>query len=700
MDLALHQEKHQIENKYLKVLSEVNGSLIHYHNWYEAIDKCFGLIADVLLVDRAYYFENHFDAEQTPVVTQRLEWIRGNVLAQINNPELQNLPHTIIQPLIDSNLEGEAYQVIVSQMEAGDFQSILADQDVKSLVSMPIFVSKKFWGFLGFDDCHLERIWESDELEFLKNITSSIASAIEAYESERALEKAYEEKNSILESIADGFIALDVYWNITYWNNKAASLLNKSKADVLHKNFRKLFVFPKDVEKKFEEARLKAIEENKPYQFEFKIDGLESWYEVNTYPAPQGVSIFFKEVTERKQQERLLNESKERLEMVNEATKDAIWDWDLITDSFFRGKGFLELFGYDIHKESHLFSTWSHLIHPDDIDEVVKSLFEILNDSSKNHWEKEYRYMKSNGQWSQIKDRGVVSRDERGEAVRIVGAMTDITEQVEYENSLNRLNLDLEERARQLETSNQELEQFAYVASHDLQEPLRMISSFLHQLEKKYDHVLDEKAKKYIHYAVDGSNRMKQIILDLLEYSRVGKEVNETVHVDVNRILDDVISLNRRLIEEKGAVVNRVANFPVFIGCKSPLLRIFQNLIENALKFSDQNRQQQIDITWEELSDHWRFSIKDNGIGISEEFHDKIFNIFQRLHSRESFAGNGMGLAIVKKLIENLGGSIWVNSIEGKGSEFIFTLHKNVCKHYRENSTEQYLKATPTPLFK
>ncbi len=252
----------------------------------------------------------------------------------------------------------------------------------------------------------------------------------------------------------------------------------------------------------------------------------------------------------------------------------------------------------------------------------------------------------------------------------------DITERKNTEIKLLELHNDLEKHAKELYVSNQELEQFAYVASHDLQEPLRMVTSFLTQLEKKYHSVIDDKGKQYIHFAVDGAKRMRQIILDLLEFSKLGKMEDKLELVDINELLKEILSLLYKKIEDKQAVIT-IDKMPVVLSFSSPLRQIFQNLIGNSLKYHKEGSHPNIFISAKELDKHWEFSVTDNGIGIDSIYFDKIFIIFQRLHHKQEYSGTGMGLAITKKIIENLGGRIWVESEEGKGSTFYFTIIKN-----------------------
>lgn len=237
----------------------------------------------------------------------------------------------------------------------------------------------------------------------------------------------------------------------------------------------------------------------------------------------------------------------------------------------------------------------------------------------------------------------------------------------------DRQNLILEKTLEDLKRKNQELEQFAFVASHDLQEPLRMITSFLGQIEKKYGDKLDDKGRQYIYFASDGAKRMRQIILDLLEYSRIDQARFKPEFVDLGLLVDEICILHSKTIEEKSAQIYH-QDLPIIHHYRSPLLQVLQNLISNALKYSHPDRKPEITVSavWKERL--WVISVKDNGIGIEPVYFDKIFVLFERLHSKHEYGGTGMGLAIVKKVMDSLKERIWVESENGKGSVFHFTI--------------------------
>ena len=223
--------------------------------------------------------------------------------------------------------------------------------------------------------------------------------------------------------------------------------------------------------------------------------------------------------------------------------------------------------------------------------------------------------------------------------------------------------------------SNEELEQFAYISSHDLQEPLRMITSYLQLLQRRYQGNLDEKADKYIHFAIDGAARMQNLIIDLLEYSRVSTGNNELEIIDCEFILNQVLSDLKAVIKENNAIISHDP-LPEVMADPTQMVQVFQNLILNGIKFHGEEAPK-IHIAAEKKAIEWVFSVQDNGIGIDPQYSERIFEIFKRLNSREKYPGTGIGLAICKRIVERHGGRIWVESELGKGSTFYFTLPIN-----------------------
>jgi len=253
----------------------------------------------------------------------------------------------------------------------------------------------------------------------------------------------------------------------------------------------------------------------------------------------------------------------------------------------------------------------------------------------------------------------------------------DVTEQRRAEIAMKDLNRELDarvqERTAALRRSNEELLQFAYVASHDLREPLRTVTSFVQLIEQRYGPRLDERGHKYIRFAVDATRRMEILITDLLELSRIETSSQAFVRTEtkdaVRRAMENLADL---IAVEQADVV--VGELPDVVGDPSQLVRLFQNLLSNAIKFRRSGVRPEIEINALREGDFWSFCVRDNGIGVAEEDHERIFQMFQRLHSRAEYPGSGIGLAICRKIVERHGGRIRVESSKGEGASFIFTL--------------------------
>jgi signal transduction histidine kinase len=231
---------------------------------------------------------------------------------------------------------------------------------------------------------------------------------------------------------------------------------------------------------------------------------------------------------------------------------------------------------------------------------------------------------------------------------------------------------ELKEREQDLSRSNAELQQFAYVASHDLQEPLRMVASFTQLLARRYSDKLDKDARDFIDYAVDGATRMQTLISDLLNYSRVGTQGKPFESTDCNTVLDQVLRSLRLAIEETHAVITR-DRLPVVLGDRVQLGQLLQNLLTNAIKFHGPDVPR-VHVSAERNGANWNISVRDNGIGIPAEHVDRIFIIFQRLHTKAEYPGTGIGLAMCKKIVERHGGRIWPEPASGGGTTFCFTI--------------------------
>jgi PAS domain S-box-containing protein len=252
------------------------------------------------------------------------------------------------------------------------------------------------------------------------------------------------------------------------------------------------------------------------------------------------------------------------------------------------------------------------------------------------------------------------------EGLVVLSAVVDISERKRAEKALR-------QTSEELKRSNQQLEQFAYVASHDLQEPLRAVIGFLQLLDERYKPLLDGKAEMYIDYAVEGAKRMSQLINDLLDYSRVERRGQKTRAVDLNGSFRIAMANLQASIDEAMASIT-CEELPTVDGNEGQLVRLFQNLLGNAIKFRRKEMALQIHVSCNRQSDNWLISVRDNGIGIAPEFREKVFLIFQRLHGQKEYPGTGIGLAVCRKIVEQHGGRIWIESELDPGATFYFTL--------------------------
>lgn len=378
------------------------------------------------------------------------------------------------------------------------------------------------------------------------------------------------------------------------------------------------------------------------------------------------------DITERKKAEkeyqRLLLElgsAQTKLKVALESGNIGIWEWDLLSGELMLDEKACNLFGAKAGPFGKTIAAFKSLINDEDFiifqeyynkaikkDLPVESIVRTkINDKKSNY----------------INIRAYIRKDTEGNPIRLTGVIFDVSALKETEKTILKLNEDLMR-------SNRDLESFAYVASHDLQEPLRMVSSFVQLLSKKYDNKLDEDAREYIGFAVEGAKRMYDLLNALLTYSRLNSKFSEFSSVDMNRILE-IVKQNLKLIIRERNVVIKSDVLPSITADGNQMMQLLQNLITNAIKFS--NDSPMIFITSRMEEKNVVFSVRDEGIGIEEQYFEKIFKIFQRLNPRKDIEGIGIGLSICKRIVERHKGSIWVESEPGKGSVFSFSLPKD-----------------------
>ena len=373
------------------------------------------------------------------------------------------------------------------------------------------------------------------------------------------------------------------------------------------------------------------------------------------------VDGLLEDITDRKQAEEALRESERRFRLMADMAPVMMWVAGIGGERTFVNRPWLEFTGADL--KSTLGHGWLDYVHPDDRERCREAFHSpIGRDESRRL---EYRLRRYDGVYGWIMASVVPRFTESGSFAGYIGSSVDITD--------HRLAQDvLEHQARELARSNADLQQFAFVASHDLQEPLRMVASFTDLLARRYRGRLDAKADEYIAFAVDGAKRMQRLIHDLLAYSRIGTDRQRHEPCDTGALFDRAVRDLDLAIRECGAEVTR-GPLPTVPGDPTQLAQVFQNLIGNAVKFRSADPPR-VRVEAEMKDDAWLFSVRDNGVGIERRFAERVFEIFQRLHRHDQYTGTGIGLAICKRIVEQHGGRIWVESTPGEGSVFRFTI--------------------------
>lgn len=387
-----------------------------------------------------------------------------------------------------------------------------------------------------------------------------------------------------------------------------------------------------------------------------------------------GTSGVIIDISERKRAEDNLEQSKVLLAALNQRLQNLVdnvpgivyestIDIDKNEQSYNFMSDYVEtLLGYTPEKWKSNPRFWEELIPPSDLEEAIADA-EVSYEAGKPG-QTEFRSLDKNGEIRHLEAYFHFIPTDKN-TVKSYGVIMDITERKQSEITIAKY-------TEELHRSNEELEQFAYVASHDLQEPLRKISSYLQLIEDRYADRLDEDGKEFINYAVDGALRMKQLINDLLLYSRVQRNKGKFSLVNVEEVLDTVLEDLALSIEENQAEITHDP-LPEITSNRGQLCQLFQNLIANAIKFRNQDVSPIVHIGVEKQDDVWQFCVRDNGIGMQPDYFERIFVIFQRLHSRKKYAGTGIGLAICKRIVQNHGGRIWLESEVGHGTTFYFT---------------------------
>jgi PAS domain S-box-containing protein len=481
---------------------------------------------------------------------------------------------------------------------------------------------------------------------------TTVRDITERKRAEEAMRESEEKLRTMFESTNDSFIVTDVETTVIDVNEATLNTFGYSREELIGKKGFDL-IAPEDLEKAMGPMS-QALETGQPIdRMELSIlcgDGrkLETDFSISAlHDSSENVTGFVaaaRDISERKRAEQAMRESEEKLRRMFESTSDGILVTDQALSILETNEAAARMLGFD-SKEALVgqsaipyMSTGAGGADDEGGDGKVQIEFSV----------------------SQL-------RDSEGNTTGFIGVARDVTERKKAEAQMKRM---LEDLAR----SNAELEQFAYIASHDLQEPLRMISSYTQLIGRRYKDKLDADGEEFIEYAVDGATRMQDRIQALLTYSRVGTRGKEFEPIDCEDVLNEALSNLQVAIKKSEASITHDP-LPTVPADGTQMVQLFQNLIENGIKFQDEKKPE-VHVSAKEQDEEWLFSFRDNGIGIDPEYSDRIFLIFKKLHAKGEYAGTGVGLALCKKIVERHGGRIWVESELGKGATFYFTILK------------------------
>ncbi len=507
-------------------------------------------------------------------------------------------------------------------------------------------------------------------------------------ESEHKLRNAHERLQTMLASINNGVVATDTEGRIELMNPMAEALTGWATGQALGKPFEDIVTLKSELPGELITSPVRivlrdkeAVNVSKPTALINK-DGVEIPIGYNAAPIKDqfgsvvGGVMVFRDISDRQKAEHernqltlLLAVQQKRLENILANVPGIVWESVVVPESQERRLEFVnsyaeKMLGYTREEWLSVPNFAQQIIHPEDAESSLKAATEIYAAGNVSAV-LQFRCIAKDGRVVPIEAHYTLLTDETGKVRGSCGLMMDISQRKADENALKQSALDLRR-------SNEQLEQFAFVASHDLQEPLRMITSYLQLLERRYKDKLDQDANEFINYAVDGATRMKALINDLLAYSHVKTGEKDFARFDTRSALEQAITNLQISIAETDAQIT-YDSLPTIMGNEAQFVQLFQNLLSNAIKFHGEQTPQ-IAVKAERIGNVWKFSVKDNGIGIEAQYVDRIFVIFQRLHTKDRYPGTGIGLAICKKVVEHHGGRIWAESTPGNGSTFWFTI--------------------------
>lgn len=514
---------------------------------------------------------------------------------------------------------------------------------------------------------------------------------------EARLTASEQRSRAVAETAHDAIVLADSGGHITGWNQAAERMFGYSETEALDQ--------PLDliVPERYREAHEKGLAhylatgESRILGRTVEMEGLRRQGEVfpiefsiSTWTdgtSPQFTGIL-RDITERKRAEGELQRREAQLEEAQRIAHVGSWEWDVGADRVTWSQELYRIYGLEAGAFKATYQGFLDRVHPEDRDRVDRTVRAAVE--SGPSFEFEHRILRPSGDVRVLQAHGEVIRDEAGRLTRMTGTGQDVTERKALEDRLQALARDLEgrverrteevmlahraleHRAEELARSNRDLEQFATVASHDLQEPLRMVASFTQLLASRYGGRLGPEADEYLQFIVKGAKNMGELIQALLTYAQIGRSEQPWESTSLEEVLDKALSNLEAALKESRPTIAR-SPLPEVTVDRIQWVQLFQNLLGNAIKFRDW-RPLEIEVGTRKLGGDCLFWVRDNGIGIEARYLDRIFILFQRLHAKGEYSGTGIGLSLCKRIVERHGGRIWAESVPGEGTTFYFTL--------------------------
>jgi PAS domain S-box-containing protein len=401
----------------------------------------------------------------------------------------------------------------------------------------------------------------------------------------------------------------------------------------------------------------------------------ESGYDAADQEAVEAISVAIVEALKSKRVEDMLQKSRESLAEAQRTAHLGNWDWNIITNELYWSEEIYRIFGLTPREFVATHKAFLDRVHPDDREFVQKSINEALDE--RKPYSLDHRIVLPNGEVRIVNEQAEVILDESDKSVQMVGTVQDITVRKKAEEEIRKLNKELEqrviERTAQLESANKELEAFSYSVSHDLRAPLRAIHGFSGKLFENYFNNLEDEGKRLLNVIRGNTQKMGQLIDDLLAFSRIGRKQIELTKIDMKKLANDVYTELKPTISDREVKVT-VNELLISLGDRSMIRQVFVNLLSNAIKFTRTKRTAVLEIGSQSEENFNIYYVKDNGVGFDMQFVNKLFGVFQRLHSTREFEGTGVGLAILQRIINKHGGRVWAEGKKGEGATFYFTL--------------------------